>query len=121
MRGRIRLNRHKHHISLRISHPISIRTSISRSMRLSINMHCRININHHTSRTGTHLSNRTHKEGVVETSEEEEEEEYLVEEEVRLHAITVDNRVTVRDISWNLQRHVPILRDMIIMWRNVLS
>ena len=43
------------------------------------------------SRTSTPRSNHTLKEGVAETSEEEEEEEDLVEEEVRLHAITVEN------------------------------
>ena len=35
-------------------------------------------------------SNHTFREGVVGTSEEEEVEEDLVEEEVRLHDITVD-------------------------------
>ena len=48
--------------------------------------------------TSTHHSNHTHKEGVVETLEEEVEEEGLVEEEIKLRAITMDNRVTIWDI-----------------------
>ena len=50
----------------------------------------RINIPH---------NNHTFREGVVGNSEEEEVEEDLVEEEVRLHAITVEKRVTILDIS----------------------
>ena len=53
-------------------------------------MHHKTNISHHTSKASTHLSNRTHKEGVVETWEVKEEED-LAEEYVMLHAITVDS------------------------------
>ena len=68
-----------------------------------------------TSRINTHHNNHTLKEGVVETSEEEAEEEDLVEGEVILHAITMDNQVTMPNISWNLQRHVHTIRDRNIM------
>ena len=83
-------------------------------------MHHRTNINLHTNRTSTHLNNKTHKEGVLETSEAEEDED-LTEKEVRLHAIIVDSWVTMPDISKNLQRCVPIVKDRTIMWSNVLS
>ena len=52
-----------------------------------------------TNRISTPHSNHTRKEGVVETSKEEAEEEVLVEEEVKSHAITVDNQVTMPNIS----------------------
>ena len=58
---------------------------------------------------------------MVETSEEEVEEEVLVEEEVKLHAIIVENQVTMPDIVWNLQIHVHFVKGRTIMWRNVLS
>ena len=57
---------------------------------------------------------------MVETSNEEEEEQDSIEEEVKLHDITMDNQVTMREISWNLQRHVHTVRDRTIMWSNVL-
>ena len=56
----------------------------------------------------------------METLEVEEDED-LAEEEVKLHAIIVDNWVTMPDISNTLQRRVPIVKDRTIMWRNVLS
>ena len=85
-------------------------------------MRSKITISHNINRTSTPHNNHTLKEGVVETSEvEEEEEEDLVEEEIKLHPITMDNQVTMPDISWKLRRHVHIVRDMTIMWRNVLS
>ena len=51
-----------------------------------------------TSKSSTHHNSHTHREGVAETSEEEVEVEDLVEEEVKLHAITMDNRVTMLEI-----------------------
>ena len=121
MRGRLRLNQHNHHIILCSSHPVSIRTSISLSMRHDTHMCNKINTNCTTSRISTRHNNHTLKEGVVETSEEEVEEESLLEGEVRLHAITVDNQVTMPEIAWNLQGHVHTVRDKTIMWTNVLS
>ena len=57
-------------------------------------MHNKITINRTTGRTSTPHSKHAHREMVVETLEAEEEE-VLVEEEVKLHAITVDNQVTM--------------------------
>ena len=54
---------------------------------------------HTTIRTSTHHNKDTHKEGVAENLEEEVEEEDLVEEEAKLHAITIDNEVTTLDIA----------------------
>ena len=54
----------------------------------------------------------------METSEKEEED--LVEEEAKLRAITMDNQVTMPEISWNLRIHAHIVRDGTIMWRNFL-
>ena len=119
--GRLRLTPHKHRISLCSSHPISIRTTISLSMHHNNHMHNRITIICNINRINTPYSNQTLKEGVVENSEVEEEEEDLVEEEVMLHAITMDNQVTMPDISWNLRSHVHTIRDRTIMWINVLS
>ena len=68
-------------------------------MRLSNHTYNKIPISHSTSRTNTHHSNHTRKEGVVENSEEEVEEDDLVEEEAKLRAITVDNRVTTLEIA----------------------
>ena len=45
MRGRLRMNRHKHDIISWISHPISIRTNISLSMHHNNHIHNRITIN----------------------------------------------------------------------------
>ena len=61
-------------------------------------MHSKITISCTINRTSTPRINHTPKEGVVETLEVEEEE-YLVEEEVKLHAITVENQVTTLEIS----------------------
>ena len=97
MRGMFKLNWHKHCISLRIFHPTSIKINISISMHL--NSHTCNKITLTTSRISTCHSNHTRKEGVVETSEEEVEEEYLVEEDAKLHAITVDNWVTMPEIA----------------------
>ena len=52
-------------------------------------MHKKITTSHTTSRTSTHHNNHTSKECVVEYLGEEEE--YLVEEEAKLCAITMDN------------------------------
>ena len=93
--GRLKLNRCKHPISLHISHPICIKTNII------INICHRINISCNTSIISIPHSNHTLREGVVETSEAEEEED-LAEEEVRLHAITVNNRVTMLEIARSL-------------------
>ena len=38
-------------------------------------------------------------EGLVETSEEEVEEDILVEEKVKSHDITLDNKVTMPEIA----------------------
>ena len=46
-----------------------------------------------------HNSNHTLREGVVENLEEEVKGEALVEGEVRLHAITMDNQVTMLEIA----------------------
>ena len=89
------MNRHKPRIILRSSHLIST----NRNTRLSSHMRNKTPINHTTSRTNTHHSNHTRTEGVVETLEEEVEEEDLVEEEAKLRAITMDNRVTTPDIA----------------------
>ena len=67
-------------------------------MHLDSHMHNKTPIIHTTSRTSIHHSNHTRREGVAETSEEKVEEEDLVEEEVKLRAIIVDNRVTIPDI-----------------------
>ena len=56
---------------------------------------------------------------MLKTSEAEEED--LVEGEVRFDAITVDSHVTMPEIPWNMQIHVHIVRDMTIMYSNVLS
>ena len=61
-------------------------------------MYNRTPINHTTSRTNNHHSNHTRKEGVAKNSEEEVEEEDLVEEKVKLHAIILDNWVTMPNI-----------------------
>ena len=84
-------------------------------------MHNKITVGRTTNKISTRHNNHTLKEGVVETSEEEVEEEALLEGEVRLHAITVDNQVTMPEIAWNLQGHVHTVKDKTIMWRNVLS
>ena len=85
--GRFRLNRYNRTTILCLFYQTSIIHSMHPriSIRLINNMHHRTNI----SRINTNRNNHTLKEGVVETSEEEEEED-LVEEEVRLHDITVD-------------------------------
>ena len=114
--GNFRLNRHNRTTILCLFY----QTSIIHSMHPRISMHHRTNISRNISTISTQSSNHTLKEGVVETSKEEEEED-LEKEEVRLHAITVDNQVTIPDISWNMQRHVHTVRDMTIMWSNVLS
>ena len=57
----------------------------------------------------------------MENSEAEEEDEDSVEEEVRLHSITINNQVIILEISWSLQRHAHTISDMTIMWSNVLS
>ena len=57
----------------------------------------------------------------MENSEEEVEEEVLVEEKVKSHDITLDNKVTMPEIAYNLKRHAHTVRDMTIMWSNVLS
>ena len=87
MKGSLRLNRHKPHIVLHSSHLISTNCSTHFNNRTRE----KIRINHTTSRTSTHHNNHTRKEGVAETSEEEVEEKDLVEEEVKLHDITVEN------------------------------
>ena len=51
---------------------------------------------------------------MVETSEIEEEKD-LVEEEVRLHAITMDSWVIMPDIVKNLQIHAHIVKCRTIM------
>ena len=119
--GRLRLTPHKHHIILHHSHPISIRTSINLIMHCSNHMHNIITISCNINRINTPYNNHTLKEGVAETLEAEEEEEDLVEEEVMLHAITVDNQGTMPEIACNLRRHVHTVRDRTIMWSNVLS
>ena len=96
------MNQCKNHNILCSSHPINTKISTNLSMHLGIRTHNKITIICITNRISTHHNNYTCKEGVVETSEAKEEEEDLVEEEVRLHAITVDNQVTIPDISWNL-------------------
>ena len=58
---------------------------------------------------------------MAKNSEEEVEEEDLVEEEVKLHAITVNNWAIMPEIVRNLQRHVPIAKRKTIMWSNVPS
>ena len=57
---------------------------------------------------------------MVETSEEEGEED-LAEEEVRLHAITMDSQAISIEIVRSLQRHVHIVKRRTIVWSNVLS
>ena len=119
--GKLRLNHHKHHINLCNSLPISIRTSISLSIHHNSHTRSKITIICNISRTSTPRSNHARKEGVVETSEEEEEEEDLVEEEVRLHAITMDTWAIMPETTKILQRHAHIVKRRTIMWNNVLS
>ena len=114
MMVRFKINKCKCTSILHLSNTINIRTSINLSM-----LH-KTNISRNTSKITTPHNNHTLREGMVETSEAEEEED-LAEEEVRLHAITVNNRVTMLEISWNLQRHVHTIRDRTIMWSNVSS
>ena len=57
----------------------------------------------------------------MQTSEGEAKEEVLVEEGVKLHAITMENQVTMLEIVWKLSRYVDIVRDKNIMWGNILS
>ena len=94
MNGSLRLNTRNPRISLRSSHLISINHSTC------FNSYTRNKtpISHTTSRTSTHHSNHTRREGVVETSEEEVEEEDLVEGDVKLCAVTLDNRFTMLEI-----------------------
>ena len=88
MRGSLSLNKCKPHTNPHSSQLIS--TNIC--MRFSSHIHSEIPISKTTSRTSTHHNNYTREEGVAETSEDEvEEDEDLVGEEVKLHAITVDN------------------------------
>ena len=87
MKGLLKLIRHRPRINLCSSHLIST----NHSTHLNRHMHNKTPISHTTNRTNTHYNNHTHREGVVETSKEEAEEEVLVEEEVKLHAITVAN------------------------------
>ena len=94
MKGSLRLNRHKPHIGLHSSHLIST----NRSTRLNSRTHNKTPISDTTSRTSTHHSNHTRREGVAETLEEEVETKDLAEEEVKLHAIAVDNWITMLDI-----------------------
>ena len=94
MNGSLKMNRRKPCIIPRSSHLISTNCSTHFNNRTRE----KIPINHTTSRTSTHHNNHTRKEGVAETSEEEVEEKDLVEEEVKLHDITVDNRVTMPEI-----------------------
>ena len=110
--GRFSLNRHNCTNILHLSHQTSIRMSMHfrMSMHLRISMRLRIN---------THYNKHTFREGVVETLEEEEED--LVEEEVHLHAITLDNWAIMLDISKSQQIHVDIAKRRTIMWSNVLS
>ena len=86
MKGSLRLNRRKPRISLRSSHQINTNCST----RFSSRTRNKIHISHTTSH-----SNHTRKEGVVKNLEEEVEVKYLVEEEVKLHAITMENWVTM--------------------------
>ena len=95
MKGLLRMNWCKHRISLYSSHPINTKISINLSTRLSIHTHNKIT----TSRTNTHHKNHTNREGVVENLEEEVEEEDLVEEEAKLHAITMENWVIMLEIA----------------------
>ena len=67
-------------------------------MHHNSHMHSGTTISHNISRTSTPHNNHTYKEGMVETSEAKQKEDF-VEEEVRLHAITMDNQVTMLDIS----------------------
>ena len=60
----------------------------------------------------------TLREGGVETSEVEDEED-LVEEEVRLHAITMENLNIILDIFRNLERHFLTTKHMTIIWSDV--
>ena len=96
------MNQRKHCIILHISHLISIKTSIILNMCLTNHMRNRITINRPTNRISTLHNNHTLREGVVETLEEEAEEEDLVEEEVKLHAITMENQAIMQNISRNL-------------------
>ena len=52
-----------------------------------------------TSTIITPHRSHTCKEGLVETSEEEVEEEVLVEEKVKSHDITLENKVTMPEIT----------------------
>ena len=99
MKGSLRLNHRKHHIILRSSHPINTKISINLSTRLSSRTHNKITTSHTTGRTSIQHNNHNPREVVVETSEGEVEEEDLVEEEAKLRAITMDNRVTTPEIA----------------------
>ena len=87
MKFLLKINRHKPRINLCSSHLISTKCSTC----FKIHTHKKTPINHTTNRTSTQHNNHTRMEGVVETSEEEVEEEDLVEEEAKLHDITVEN------------------------------
>ena len=89
--GRLRLNWLKHLIIMRSSHLVNIVTSISLSMHHNNHMCNTITTSRITHRINTHHNNHTLREGVVETSKAEEVEQDLVEEEVRLHAIIMEN------------------------------
>ena len=66
----------------------------------------------------THHSTHTLREGGMETSKVEDAED-LVEEEVRLHAITMENLNIILDIFRNLERHFLTTKHMTIIWSNV--
>ena len=94
MKGLLKLIRHRPRINLCSSHLIST----NHTTCLSSCTCNKIPISHSTTRTNIHHNNHTRREGVAKNSEEEVEEEDLVEEEVKLHAITVDNQVTMPEI-----------------------
>ena len=54
----------------------------------------------------------------METSKVEEEED-LAEQEVRLHAIIVENLNIILDIFRNLERHFLTAKHMTIIWSDV--
>ena len=110
MKGSLRLNKHKPSIILHSSQLISTNHTRNKTP-----------ISHTTNRTSTHHNSHIRREGVVENSEKEVEEVDLVEEEAKLLAITVENWVTMPDISYNLRRHVHTVRDRTIMSNNVLN
>ena len=87
MRGSLRLNRLKPYTNLHSSQLISTNSC----MCFNSHMHSKTPISKTTNRTSTHINNYTLREGVVENLEEAAEEEVLVEEEVKLHAITMEN------------------------------